>query len=100
MKQDNRNPEIKAQAKEAASKWKDGEKEKQILQLFESGYHLRDIRDMVFPDWGANLNRDDKYLRKLTLDYIVLGVLDCEDWDEYTRKQTKLRNQRKKAEMK
>lgn len=93
------NKENEAHAKEEASNWKDEEKAKQIIELFESGYHLAEIRNSVFPNWGQGLKKDDKLFRKHTIDYIVLRALECEDWDEYARKQTKLRNQRKKQKL-
>ncbi|MDF1540166.1 MAG: hypothetical protein P1Q69_14830 [Candidatus Thorarchaeota archaeon] len=89
-----------ARAKEEASKWKNEEKAAQIIKLFESGVHLSGIRDSVFPNWTLDMTKDEKYYRKTTIDYIVLKVLECEDWDEYSRKQTKLRNLRKKKKMK
>jgi len=81
-------------AKEEASKWEDAEKAKHIIELFETGYHLRDIRDAVFPNWGEGLKMDEKLFRKHIIDYIVLKVLECENWEEYGRKQTRLRNLR------
>ena len=96
MKPDMGNPEVKARAREEASRWKDGKKAKQIIGLFEAGMHLWEIRDAVFPDWGAGLKKDDKYYRKSTIDCIVLKVLECGDWEAYARKQTKLRDLRKK----
>jgi hypothetical protein len=89
-----------ARAKEEASNWKDEEKAKQIIKLFESGVHLSGIRDSVFPNWSADMTKGEKYYRKTTIDYIVLKVLDCEDWDEYSRKQTKLREGRKRQKLK
>ncbi|MFH0816459.1 MAG: hypothetical protein V1934_06560 [Methanobacteriota archaeon] len=99
MKESKGNAGIKARAKEEASKWKNDEKARKITELFESGYHLRDIRDSVFQNWGTGLKKDDKFFRKYTIDYIVLKVLDCADWEEYSRKQTKLREVRKKRKM-
>jgi hypothetical protein len=100
MKQQKENKENETRAKEEASNWKNEEKAKQIIELFESGVHLREIRDSVFPNWSAGMTRDDKYRRKSTIDHIILKVLDCEDWDEYSRKQTKLREGRKRQKKK
>ena len=100
MKESMGNLEIKARAKVEAARWKDEKKAKQITKLFETGMHLRDIRDAVFPNWSTELKKDDKYFQKATIDHIVLKVLECEDWEDYSRKQTKLRERRKKQRAK
>jgi hypothetical protein len=88
--------QIEMLAKEAASRWDNDDQARQILEHFESGLKLREIRDAVFPNWSAELTGDDKYFRKYTIDHIVLKALDCEDWDDYSRKQTRLRVLRKR----
>jgi hypothetical protein len=91
--------QIEARAKEEASRWDNEHEAKQIRESFEHGLKLREIRDAVFPNWSAGLTGDDQYFRKYTIDHVVLKALDCDDWDDYSRKQTKLRVQRKRQEL-
>ena len=96
----NKREENEACAKEEASYWNDEEKAKQIIELFESGMKLREIRDSVFLKWSADIPKHDIYYRKSTIDHIILRVLDCEDWDDYTRKQRNQRARRKYQKLK
>lgn len=96
----NKREENEACAKEEASNWNDEEKAKQIIELFESGMKLREIRDSVFLKWSADMPKHDIYYRKSTIDHIILRVLDCEDWDDYTRKQRNQRARRKYQKLK
>ena len=86
-------------AKEDASRWEDEDEATQIREHFENGLKLREIRDAVFPNWSAELTGDDMYLRKYTIDHIVLKALGCADWDDYSRQQTKLRVRRKQQQL-
>jgi len=92
--------ENEARAKEEASSWMDDEKAQQIVKLFESGVLLAGIRNTVFPKWSADKPQFEKYYNKIKIDQIILKVLECEDWDEYARKQTKHRARRKKEKQK
>jgi hypothetical protein len=91
--------QIEMLATEEASRWENEKEAQQIVEYFESGLKLREIRDAVFPDWSAELTGDDMYFRKYTIDHIVLKALDCEDWADYSRKQTRLRVLRKRQQL-